>query len=171
MVGGRVPKEFISAVKAGCQDATAAGVVAGFPIVDTRVVLLDGSSHSVDSSDMAFRACARQAFMAAARKASPQILEPYMKLEIASPDDYLGDILADINRRRCKVTGMRRYRKGSQKISAEAPLAEMFGFATVLRSLSSGRANHSMMFLAYKQLPPDRLAEVIEELRKQKKRR
>ena len=171
VVGGRVPKEFISAVKAGCQDATAAGVVAGFPIVDTRVVLLDGSSHSVDSSDMAFRACARQAFMAAARKASPQILEPYMKLEIASPDDYLGDILADINRRRCKVTGMRRYRKGSQKISAEAPLAEMFGFATVLRSLSSGRANHSMMFLAYKQLPPDRLAEVIEELRKQKKRR
>jgi len=171
VVGGRVPREYIPAVKAGCVDATAAGVLAGFPMVDTRVVLLDGSSHTVDSSDMAFRSCARQAFWAAARKAQPRILEPYMKLEIASPDDYLGDILADINRRRCKVTGMRRYRKGSQKIAAEAPLAEMFGFATVLRSLSSGRANHSMVFLAYKPLPQDRLEEVLKELRKQKRGR
>ena len=171
VVGGRVPKEYIPAVRAGCEDAMAQGVVAGFPMVDTRVVLLDGSSHSVDSSDMAFRACARQAFREAARQAKPQILEPCMKLEIASPDDYLGDILADINRRRCKVTGMRRYRKGSQKIAAEAPLAEMFGFATVLRSLSSGRANHSMMFLAYRPLPQDRLDDLLEELRRQQKRR
>ncbi len=171
VVGGRVPKEFIPAVRAGCEDAMAKGVVAGFPMVDTRVVLLDGSSHTVDSSDMAFRACARQAFQQAARKAKPQILEPCMKLEIASPDDYLGDILADINRRRCKVTGMRRYRKGSQKIAAESPLAEMFGFATVLRSLSSGRANHSMVFLAYRPLPQDRLDDLLEQLRKQQKRR
>ena len=171
VVGGRIPREFIPAVRAGCQDAMAGGVVAGFPVVDVKVVLADGSAHTVDSSDMAFRTCASQAFKAAFQRAKPQLMEPTMKLEIASPDDYLGDVLADLNRRRCKVTGMRRYRKGSQKIAAEAPLAEMFGFATVLRSLSSGRANHSMVFLAYTPLPRDREEAVIKELHQQRKKR
>jgi len=171
VVGGRIPREFIPAVKAGCEDAMAQGVVAGYPVVDVKVVLQDGTFHSVDSSDMAFRTCAARAFKEAFRKAAPQLLEPTMKLEIASPDDYLGDILGDLGRRRARVTGMRRFRKGSQKITAEAPLSEMFGYATTLRSLSSGRANHSLVFHAYTPMPADLALEVEKEARERKHRR
>ena len=171
VVGGRVPREYVPAVKAGCRDAMDKGVMAGFPMVDIKVVLQDGSFHTVDSSDMAFRACARQAFREACGRATPQLQEPNMKLEIASPDDYLGDVLADLARRRCKVTGMRRYRKGSQKVTAEAPLAEMFGYATTLRSLSSGRANHSMFFDRYSPLPRALEQEVIKQAREDKKKK
>jgi len=166
VVGGNIPKEFIPAVRNGCMDALAKGPVAGFPVVDVKVVLQDGSSHNVDSSDMAFRKCALHAFRAAFSRAVPQLLEPTMKLEIASPDDYLGEILADLNRRRCKVKSMRRYRKGSQKIAAEAPLAGMFGYATTLRSLSSGRANHSMQFNRYTPMPREQEEAVIKEAQK-----
>ncbi len=173
VVGGHIPKQFIPAIKMGCEDTMARGVIAGYAMVDIKVVVLDGSSHAVDSSEMAFRHCAAQAFTLAVNKAGPQLLEPTMKLEIASPDDYLGDILADINRRRSKVGGMRRFRKGSQKIAAQAPLAEMFGYATTLRSLSSGRANCSMEFLSYTPLPEALAAKVIaaaQEAKAKKKR-
>lgn len=168
VVGGRIPREFIPAVKNGCQDAMAEGIMAGFPVVDVKVVLEDGSFHAVDSSDLAFRTCASQAFKAAFLQAAPQLLEPTMKLEIASPDDYLGDVLGDLSRRRGKVTAMRRFRKGSQKISARVPLAEMFGYATTLRSLSSGRANYSMEFDAFTPMPSELAQKVIEATRRQK---
>jgi elongation factor G len=165
VVGGHIPREFIGPIRAGCEQTMARGVVAGFPVVDVKVVLLDGSAHDVDSSDMAFRNCGAQAFRKACAQAGPRLLEPTMKLEIASPDDYLGDILADLNRRRSKVTAMRRFRKGSQKIAALVPLAEMFGYATTLRSLSSGRANYSMEFSAFTSLPESLAADVIEAAR------
>jgi elongation factor G len=152
-------------VEEGCEQTMAMGVLAGFPVIDVKVVLEDGSYHSVDSSDLAFRICASQAFKAAFLRAGPLLLEPMMKLEIASPDEYLGDLLGDIGRRRGKVTAMRRYRKGSQKISARVPLAEMFGYATILRSLSSGRANHAMEFEAFTPLPEHLQEKVIAQAR------
>jgi elongation factor G len=166
VVGGRIPRTFMSAIRTGCEDALARGVVAHYPIVDVKVVVTDGSTHVVDSSDLAFRNCAAQAMAAAVAKASPQLLEPTMKVEIASPDSYLGDILADLHRRRSRISGTRRYRKGSQKVSAIAPLAEMFGYATTLRSLSSGRANCSMEFLAYAPLPEALADEIIAAARR-----
>jgi elongation factor G len=170
VVGGRIPREFIPAVRAGCEEVMEAGVLAGYPVKDVRVVLLDGSFHTVDSSDLSFRVCAAQAFKEAFIGAAPQFLEPTMKLEIASPDEYLGDILADMGRRRGRVTAMRRYRKGAQKILARAPLAEMFGYATTLRSLSSGRANYSMEFEAFTPLPPELVPKVIEAARQMGRR-
>jgi elongation factor G len=171
VVAGHIPRTFAAAIRTGCEDALQRGIVAGYPVVDVKVVVLDGSTHVVDSSDLAFRNCAAQAVGEALAKAAPQLLEPTMKLEIASPDAYLGDILADLNRRRSRVSGMRRYRKGSQKISATAPLGEMFGYATTLRSLSSGRANCSMEFLAYAPLPAHLADAVIKEARDRKRRR
>jgi elongation factor G len=161
VVGGRVPKEFIPSIRRGCHDAMAEGPVAGYPVVDVRVILEDGSFHSVDSSDLAFRNCAAQAFRHAFLRGSPELLEPNMKLEIASPDDFLGELLADLSRRRGKVTAMRRYRKGSQKISARVPLSELFGYATTLRSLSSGRANHSMEFESFTPVPAEAAERVV----------
>ncbi|MCC6747418.1 MAG: elongation factor G [Deltaproteobacteria bacterium] len=169
VVGGRVPREYIPAIEEGCEEALERGVIAGYPGVDVRVVLEDGSFHAVDSSEMAFKICASKAFKQAFLKAGPQMLEPTMKLEIASPDDYLGDIIGDLSRRRGKVTSMRRYRKGSQKVSGKAPLAEMFGYATTLRSLSSGRANYSLEFEAYTAMPAALAEKVIEEAKKRMK--
>ncbi len=165
VTGGRVPREFIPAVKHGCEDAAANGVLAGYPAQDVKVVLLDGSYHAVDSSEMSFRTCASQAFKQAFLQAGPQLLEPTMKLEIASPDESLGDIIGDISRRRGKVTAMRRYRKGAQKISARVPLAEMFGYATTLRSLTSGRANYSMEFDAFTPVPAEQAQKILEAAR------
>jgi elongation factor G len=166
VVGGRIPRTFMSAIRTGCEDALARGVMARYPIVDVKVVVTDGSTHVVDSSDLAFRNCSAQAMAEAVAKASPQLLEPTMKIEIASPDAYLGDILADLHRRRSRISGTRRYRKGSQKISAIAPLGEMFGYATTLRSLSSGRANCAMEFFAYAPLPAALADEIIDAVRR-----
>jgi elongation factor G len=171
VAGNRLPREFVPAVRDGCEEAMAGGVVAGYPVCDVKVVLEDGSHHVVDSSDMAFRICASQAFKAGFLKGAPQLLEPTMKMEIASPDESLGEILADLGRRRCTVTGMRRYRKGSQKISALGPLAELFGYATCLRSLSSGRANHSIEFSSYTPMPRELAEKVIREARERPGRR
>ena len=126
----------------------------------------DGSAHTVDSSEQAFRTCASICFREAFMKASPRLHEPIMAVEIATPDDYIGDIVGDLSRRRGRVLGMRRYRKGSQKISAEAPLMELFGYATTLRSLSSGRANHSMELTRYSPLPEKMAEKVLEEARR-----
>jgi len=166
IVGGVIPTEFIPAVRKGVEDTLKQGILADYQVVDVRVVLVDGSFHPVDSSDQAFRTCGSICFKEAFKQAKPILLEPIMVLELATPDDYIGDLVGDLNRRRGKVYNMRRYRKGSQKISAEAPLMELFGYATVVRSLSSGRANHSMELKRYSALPDSLREKVLEEARK-----
>jgi len=166
VVGGRIPTEFIPAVRKGVEDVLRKGILADYQVVDVRVTLQDGSAHSVDSSEQAFRTCAAICFREAFMKASPRLHEPVMAVEIATPDEYIGDIVGDLSRRRGRVLGMRRYRKGSQKISAEAPLMERFGYATMLRSLSSGRANHSMELARYSPLPEKMAEKVLEEARR-----
>ncbi len=169
VVGGRIPTNYIPAVRKGIEDVLAEGPMSGFPVVDVRVELLDGSHHEVDSSDMAFRLCAAMCFREAFMRAKPQLMEPVMKLEIATPDDYIGDIVGDLTRRRGRVHAMRRFRKGSQKITGEAPLMELSGYATTIRSLSSGRANHSMEMDHYAPLPKSLEEDVIKEVRDRQK--
>jgi elongation factor G len=147
--GGAIPIEYIPSVDKGIQKTLADGVIAGYPVIDVKVVLLDGKHHPVDSSDMAFQICGSICFKTAFNKATPIILEPVMKVEVNTPDDYIGDIVGNLNRRRGRVESMRRHRKGAQKVVAFVPLSEMFGYATALRNLSSGRANYSMDFHKY----------------------
>jgi elongation factor G len=158
--GGRVPTEYFPSVRRGIEDAMAQGVLAGYPVVGVKAILLDGSFHAVDSSDMAFRTAAQACFKKAFLAGQPRLLEPLMKIEINTPDDYIGDIVGDLGSRRGRVLNMRRFRKGSQKISATCPLAEMFGYSTPLRSMSSGRATFSMEFSQYQPVP-EAVAEVI----------
>jgi elongation factor G len=165
IVGGAIPQEYIPAIRKGVEDVMASGVLADFNVVDVKVVLLDGSYHTVDSSEMAFRIGARACFKEAFKKAGPMLLEPIMKVDIATPDDYIGDLVGDLSRRRGKVHNMRRYRKGSQKIDAEAPLMELFGYATNVRSLSSGRANYAMEMKQYAPLPDALMEAVLKEAR------
>ena len=159
--GGHVPIEFHGAIKRGVEEAMRVGVLAKYPVVGVRAILLDGSAHSVDSSDMAFKAAAITCFKDAMRRGDTRILEPIAKVEINTPDAYIGDIVADLSARRGKVVSMRRFRKGSQKVAALIPVAEMFGFATPLRSMSSGRATFSMEFHGYKPSPRAVQDEVI----------
>jgi len=161
--GGNVPREYVPAVEKGFKDTVEKGLLAGFPMVNMKFTLLDGGYHEVDSSDMAFRICTRQALRQIFHKAAPQLLEPIMKIEVNTPDEYMGDIISDINRRRGKIANMRRYRKGSQKLNGTIPLMEMFGYASVLRTISSGRANYSMEFLNYAPLPKNLEEKVIED--------
>ena len=147
--GGSIPNEYIPSVNKGIVKTMADGVLAGFPVVDVKVVLLDGQFHPVDSSDFAFQICSSICFKQGFMKATPLLLEPVMKIEINTPDDYIGDIVGNLNKRRGKVESMRRHRKGSQKLNGYVPLMEMFGYATTLRNLSSGRANYSMEFYQY----------------------
>ncbi len=167
--GGSIPAEFIPSVRKGIEATLERGILAGFPIVDVKVVLLDGSFHAVDSSDMAFRTCASICFKNAFNKANPILLEPMMKIEINTPDDYIGAITGDFNRRRGRIEAMRRYRKGSQKLNGFVPLKEMFGYATSLRSLSSGRANYSMEFFQYTPISADLQQKVLKEIADKKK--
>jgi elongation factor G len=169
--GGAIPREFIPAVRRGVEDTLKAGVMAKFPIVDVKAVLVDGSFHEVDSSEKSFYTCACLAFKEAFQKAAPRLLEPVMKVEIATPDDYIGDITGDLSRRRGNIHTMRRYRKGSQKLVGSVPLAEMFGYATALRSLSSGRANFSMEFLAFEPVPGNLVGPVLEKVREHREKR
>jgi len=166
--GGAIPAEFIPSVQKGIEPVLAKGILAGFPIVDVKVVLLDGSYHDVDSSDMAFRTCAAIAFKQAFLKCNPILLEPLMKLEVNTPDDYIGDVIGDINRRRGKIESMRRYRKGAQKLNGYVPLMEMFGYATQLRNISSGRANYSMEFNRYVPSPKDVQEKVLKKIEEKK---
>jgi elongation factor G len=160
--GGNIPAEYIPSVNKGIQKTLERGILAGYPVVDVKVVLLDGSFHPVDSSDMAFQTCASIGFKQGFMKADPILLEPMMKVEVNTPDEYIGDVVGNLNRRRGKIEAMRRYRKGSQKVNAFVPLMEMFGYATQLRNISSGRANYSMEFFKYTPLPKNIQDEVLQ---------
>ena len=169
--GGNIPREYIPAVQKGFAETMSKGLLAGYPMLDIKFVLIDGSFHPVDSSEMAFRSCTEAALKEVVRKSSPQLLEPVMKIEINTPDEYMGDIMGDVNRRRGRIDNMRRFRKGSQKLSGIVPLMEMFGYASVLRTLSSGRANYSMEFLRYDPLPKAIEEKVVEEAREKQRAR
>ncbi|MDA3901571.1 MAG: elongation factor G [Spirochaetes bacterium] len=166
--GGSIPNEFISSVRKGLEKTMPDGFLAGYEILDVKAVLVDGNFHPVDSSDMAFQLCASMCFKAAYPKLSPAILEPIMKVEINTPDEYLGDCIGDLNKRRGKIGEMRRFRKGAQKVDGRVPLSEMFGYSTSLRSLSSGRANYSMEFNSYEPVPANVQEKVIKEAAERK---
>ncbi len=167
--GGNIPKEFIPAVRKGFEKTMQKGLLAGFPMVDIRFTLIDGSFHPVDSSEMAFRTCTEIGLREGVKKNMAQLLEPVMKIEINTPDDYMGEVIGDVNRRRGQIDNMRRHRKGSQKLTGKVPLMEMFGYASVLRTISSGRANYSMEFLRYEPVPRSIAEEVAEEKAKENK--
>ena len=160
IVGGSVPKEYIPGVQKGLESAVQNGVIAGFPMIDIRIELTDGAYHDVDSSVMAFEIAARAAFREGAAKAAPQLLEPVMRVEAVTPDEYMGDIIGDLNSRRGQITGMEP-RGNAQVVSAMVPLATMFGYVNTLRSLSQGRAQFTMHFDHYEPVP----AAVAEEIR------
>ncbi|GIU84347.1 MAG: elongation factor G [Acidimicrobiales bacterium] len=164
ITGGRIPKEYIPAVDQGIQEAMTAGVLAGYPVVDVRVTLVDGSYHEVDSSEMAFQIAGSMAFKEAMRKAEPVLLEPVMRVEVVTPEDYMGDVIADLNSRRGRV-GKMEQRGNSQVISALVPLSEMFGYATDLRSRTQGRATYTMQFDSYQQMPKNVQDEVVARAR------
>jgi elongation factor G len=150
--GGAIPREFIPSVDTGIEAALDQGILAGYPLVDVRAVLVDGSSHDVDSSEMAFRIAGSMALQEAARKAGVKLLEPVMDVEVTTPEEYMGDVIGDLNSRRGKVEGMTQ-RGNSQVIRAQVPMSEMFGYATDLRSKTQGRANYSMQFSSYQDVP------------------
>jgi elongation factor G len=152
IVGGVVPREYIPAVDKGVQEAMTNGVIAGYPVVDVKVTLYDGSYHDVDSSEMAFKIAGSMCFKEGAKKAKPVLLEPIMKVEVTTPEEYMGDVMGDLNSRRGIVQGMDDSPAGRQ-IKAEVPLSEMFGYATDLRSATQGRANYSMEFAKYAEVP------------------
>ena len=152
VVGGSVPKEYVPGVEKGLLDAQASGVLAGFPVIDFKVTLTDGASHDVDSSVMAFEIAARAAFKEAVQKAGPRLLEPVMRVEVVTPEDYMGDIIGDLNSRRGNVSGMDQ-RGNARVINAMVPLANMFGYVNNLRSMSQGRAQYTMHFDHYAQVP------------------
>jgi elongation factor G len=159
IVGGVVPKEYIPAVDKGIQEAMHTGVIAGFPVVDVKVTLFDGSYHEVDSSEMAFKIAGSMGFKEAMRKASPVLLEPVMKVEVVTPEDYMGDVIGDLNSRRGMIQGMEDAPSG-KIVRAEVPLGEMFGYATDLRGATQGRATYSMEFAKYNETPAS-IAEAI----------
>jgi len=152
IIGGSVPKEFIPAVEKGIKEALETGVMAGYPVVDTRVTLFDGSYHDVDSDEISFRMAAIFGFKDGFRKAKPVILEPIMKVEVVTPEDYMGDVIGDLNRRRGQIQGMEDTPAG-KTVTAEVPLSEMFGYATNVRSMSQGRATFTMEFSKYMEVP------------------
>ncbi len=157
--GGSIPKEYIPSVEDGVKEAMENGITAGYPVVDVKVTLKDGSYHEVDSSEMAFKIAGSMGFREAAQKASPVILEPMMEVEVVTPDEYMGEVIGDLNGRRGEVKGMEQRNK-AQVVKAIVPLAEMFGYATDLRSKTQGRATHTMQFSHYSQTP-DSIAEEI----------
>jgi elongation factor G len=159
IVGGVVPREYIVPVETGVKDAMQSGILAGYPVVDVKVTIFDGSYHEVDSSEMAFRIAGSMAFKEGAQKAKPVLLEPIMKVEITTPEEYMGDIMGDFNSRRGRIDGMEN-RPGAQAIRGFVPLSEMFGYATAIRSASQGRAVYSMHFSHYEEVPKN-IAETI----------
>ncbi len=160
IVGGAIPREYIPAIEKGLRDTIKAGVLAGYPVVDVKVVVFDGSYHDVDSNENAFRMAASMGFKDGCRKASPVLLEPIMAVEVETPEDYMGDIVGDLNRRRGIVMGMDDLPGGGKAVKAEVPLSEMFGYATSMRSMSQGRATFSMEFKHYAEAPSN-VAEAI----------
>jgi len=160
IVGGVVPKEYIPAVGKGVLEQMQNGVIAGYPVVDVRVTLYDGSYHEVDSSETAFKVAGSMAFREGAQNADPVLLEPMMKVEVVTPEDYMGDVVGDLNRRRGIVGGMEDSPSG-KVIRAEVPLKEMFGYATDLRGATQGRATYTMEFAKYAEVPGSLAEDVI----------
>jgi elongation factor G len=154
IVGGSIPREFIPAVDKGIKEAVETGVIAGYPVVDVKVTLFDGSYHDVDSSEMAFKIAGSMGFKEGFRRARPVLLEPIMKVEVVTPEEYSGDVIGDLNRRRGQILGMDETPSG-KAITAEVPLSEMFGYATTVRSMSQGRATFTMEFGKYTEVPPN----------------
>jgi elongation factor G len=159
IVGGVIPKEYIPAVDKGIQEQMKNGVVAGYPVIDVKATLFDGSFHDVDSNEMAFKIAGSQCFKEGAKKARAVLLEPMMKVEVVTPEDYMGDIIGDLNRRRGMIAGMEDCPAG-KVVNAQVPLSEMFGYATDVRSMSQGRASYSMEFETYSEVP-NNIAEEI----------
>jgi elongation factor G len=164
IVGGTIPREYIPAVEKGIKEALENGVLAGYPVVDVKVTLFDGSYHEVDSSEMAFKIAGSMAFKSAAGKAVPVLLEPVMNIEVVTPDEYMGDVIGDLNSRRGKIHTMTQRAK-SQVISAEVPLSSMFGYATDLRSKTQGRATYTMQFSHYAEIPKTISEDIIAKVR------
>ncbi|MGB9716772.1 MAG: elongation factor G [Thermodesulfovibrionales bacterium] len=164
IVGGVIPKEYISAVEKGIREAADRGILAGYPVVDVKVKLYDGSYHEVDSSEMAFKIAGSLGFREAAKKANPVLLEPIMSIEIVTPEEFMGDVIGDINSRRGKVQNIER-RGNAQVIRAQAPLSEMFGYATDLRSITQGRATYTMQFSHYDEVPKGVSEEILAKVR------
>jgi elongation factor G len=164
VTGGRVPREFIPSVDAGCQEAAEFGVLAGYPMVDLKVTLTDGAYHEVDSSELAFKIAGSMAFKKAAAQADPVLLEPVMAVEVRTPDDYMGDVIGDLNGRRGQIQAMEE-RSGVRVVKALVPLSEMFGYVGDLRSRTQGRADYSMQFDSYAEVPPSIAKEIIAKAR------
>lgn len=162
IVGGVIPKEYIPAISAGIEEAMRNGVLAGYPVVDVKVTVFDGSYHEVDSDELSFRIAGSIAFKEAAKKANPVLLEPIMEVEVVTPEEYLGDVMGDLNSRRGKIEGFSA-RKDAQVIRALVPLSEMFGYATVLRSMTQGRALYTMQFAFYQEVPKQIADQIIEK--------
>ena len=162
VVGGAVPKEYIPAVSAGIQEAMRNGVIAGFPVVDVKAKIYDGSYHDVDSDEISFKVAGSLAFKEGAKKAKPVLLEPIMDVEVVTPEEYLGDVMGDLNSRRGKIEGFSA-RKDAQVITAVVPLSEMFGYATILRSMTQGRAIYTMQFAHYAEVPKSLADEIAEK--------
>jgi len=161
IVGGRIPREFIPAVDLGIQEAMESGVMSGYPVVDVRVELVDGSYHDVDSSEMAFKVAGSMAFKEAMKRAKPKLLEPVMAVEVVTPEDYLGDVMGDLNARRGRIENLEP-RGNAQVIQARVPLAAMFGYATDLRSTTQGRATFTMQFERYEEVPQSIASELVD---------
>jgi elongation factor G len=164
VTGGRIPKEYIPSVDAGCQEAMEFGVLAGYPLVDVKVTLRDGAYHEVDSSEMAFKIAGSMAFKEAARRADPVLLEPMMAVEVTTPDDFMGDVIGDLNSRRGQIQAMEE-RSGARVVKALVPLSEMFGYVGDLRSRTQGRATYSMQFDSYAEVPRNVGEEIIKKAR------
>ena len=164
VIGGAIPKEYINSVSEGIVEAMRNGVLAGYPVVDVKVQLFDGSYHEVDSSEMAYKIAGSMAFKAAAMKADPVILEPVMDVEVVTPEEYMGDVMGDLSSRRGKIEGLSA-RKDAQVIRAKVPLSEMFGYATTLRSMTQGRAIYTMQFAFYEIVPQSITDQIIEKVR------
>jgi len=164
IVGGSIPREYIGPVEQGIKEALENGVLAGYPVVDVKVELVDGSSHDVDSSEMAFKIAGSMAFKEAVQRCKPVLLEPVMDVEVVTPADYMGDVMGDLNSRRGKIGGMTQ-RADAQVIAASVPLAEMFGYSTTLRSMTQGRAIYSMQFAHYAEVPKAKAEEIISKLK------
>src|SRR6185436_3944317 len=162
VVGGAIPREFIPAIDKGIKEAVDTGVIAGYPVVDVKVTVFDGSYHDVDSNEMAFKIAGSMGFKEGFRKAKPVLLEPIMKVEVVTPEDYSGDVIGDLNSRRGRILGMNP-RHGVQVIDAQVPLAQMFGYATDLRSRTQGRATYTMQFSHYAQAPRQVSDEVMQK--------
>jgi elongation factor G len=160
--GGNIPKEFIPSIQKGFTNAMKSGVLAGFPVDRLKVVVVDGSYHPVDSDQISFEICANLAFKNACAKAKPVLLEPIMKLEVVTPEENMGDVIGDLNKRRGQVEGMETSRTGARVVKAKVPLAETFGYVTALRTISSGRATSTMEFSHYEQVSTSIARTVVE---------